>query len=617
MAVTWMLSLSLSAAWAGTWPDLSEPVVVGGGEDDVALIVAIDDYWAVPDVRGATTNGSDWYRYLVDGRGVAPERVRLLRDSEATVEAMREALTDLAAARGADGTSWVVFVGHGALEPSGGDQLLLGADVQATASSLVARSLRRSEIEAALPDAVMVLDSCFSGLTPDGTPLVPGLQPLVPSWALPSSGPSTVLAAGRGQQLAGPLPWGDRPAFSYLVLGALRGWGDVDGGDVDGVVTAGEAVGWARRALQATLVGRSQEPLLAGPDRPLALVGDRDVPDLGAIVVAQAPERRATSVRLPRPPDLAGITSGRTDDLELERLMAVALVRQDDGSSAGAKERAWRDVLRHRDGEHTYRAQAEAAANAWSEVSAAELELEQAYEREYRELRRFLATDEVPLVRRQAVVDGFLGRWGEVRAEEWHLGEVQRVRTRLAEDGEGELPEYGLHQDDIPGGMGPFFWGWDKSLIAHGGVVPFRFGVPVLLGDAPEVGVDGQLALGATVGPVDFGLAGLTLVGLQSSMNVYLGVQPFAVRRRYQGGYHKPGEIKGSVINPMVGLGARFGFDKTAQYLDLYVADHLFLTNSLGLRLEYRIPVAAMNSGTVLQEMEHVFVPSVVLTPRW
>jgi hypothetical protein len=48
-----------------------------------------------------------------------------------------------------------------------------------------------------------------------------------------------VLSAGKGDQFAGPLPGLGRPAFSWLVLGALRGWGDADR---DGTVTAREAV---------------------------------------------------------------------------------------------------------------------------------------------------------------------------------------------------------------------------------------------------------------------------------------------------------------------------------------------------------------------------------------
>lgn len=607
-----LFALGLTMSWAGAWPELSDPTPVGGGASDVGLVVAIDDYWAVPDVPGAATNGTDWYRYLVEGRGLAPERVRLLRDSEATVEAMREALAELSAARGEGGTAWVVFVGHGAVDPTGGDQLLLGADVQATATSLDARSLRRSEVEAALPDAVMVLDSCFSGLTGEGDPLVSGLQPLVPSWALPSSGPATVLAAGRSQQFAGPLPRGNRPAFSYLVLGALQGWGDVD---ADGVVTASEAVSYARRALAATLTGRNQDPVLAGPDRALTRAVARKGPDLGAIVAVPMSER--PTMVLPEVPDLERFAAGRTDDLELERLVAVALAREEDTSWSSTKEQAWRNVLRHRDGDHAYLDQATAAADAWREVSEALVALQRAYEDEYGELQRFLATEEVAVARRQAVVEGFLGRWQEARADDWHYGEVARVKTRLAEEGSGELPPFGAHIGSIPGGKGPFFWGWDKSLTKNGGVVPFRVGMPVLLGDAPGVGVDGQLALGATVGLLDFGLAGVTLLGQQSSMNVYAGVQLFAVRRRYRGGYHKPGEIKGSVINPMVGVGARFGFDKSEQYLDLYVADHLFVTNSVGLRLEYRIPMVAIASTTVVSEMEHVFVPSVVFTPAW
>ena len=49
----------------------------------------------------------------------------------------------------------------------------------------------------------------------------------------------TVLTAATADQVAGPLPGAARPAFSYLVLGGLRGWAD---SDHNGRVTAGETV---------------------------------------------------------------------------------------------------------------------------------------------------------------------------------------------------------------------------------------------------------------------------------------------------------------------------------------------------------------------------------------
>jgi hypothetical protein len=276
--VALQLALVVGVARAA-WPDLSSPAPSPGGEDDAALIVAIEDYAFVADVPGAKRNGLDWYAWLTDGRGVPPERVRLLADAEGTRE---EVLAALAALQPADGGQrWVVFIGHGAPTADGHDGLLLGADVQQNARSVQARGILRSELVAAAPDAVVVLDACFSGRDTRGAALIPGLQPMIPDWATPPTPTATVLSAGGADEFAGALPGEARPAFSYLVLGALRGWGDADG---DGLVTAREAADYASRALQAVLVGRNQRPEQVGADRPLG-EGVEAGPDLAAIRV--------------------------------------------------------------------------------------------------------------------------------------------------------------------------------------------------------------------------------------------------------------------------------------------------------------------------------------------
>src|SRR5690606_17022090 len=99
--------------------------------------------------------------------------------------------------------------------------------------------------------AVVVLDACFSGSSARGA-LMTGLQPVIPTHALPTAVKTTVLTAGAADEFAGPLPGAGRPAFSYLVLGALTGWGD---GDAAGRVTASEAVAYAHDAIAATVKG--------------------------------------------------------------------------------------------------------------------------------------------------------------------------------------------------------------------------------------------------------------------------------------------------------------------------------------------------------------------------
>lgn len=281
------LLLLLGTSLAADWPDLSKPPRGGAdGRKDVALVVGIEDYAFAPDVPGAQANARDWYSWLQDSRGV--QTIKILLDRDATREGIIDAAKAVAARAQAGGTVWVVFVGHGAPASSADDGLLVGVDAQQKATSLDARSVRRAELLELLdgPQAqtVVVLDACFSGRTAAGS-LVPGLQPLKPVSARTDT-KATVLTAAASDQYAGALAGADRPAFSYLVLGALWGWGDADR---DGSVTADEAVRYASDALFRTVNDRAQTPSLDARDEGLVLsrASSTRGPDLGAIALTQ------------------------------------------------------------------------------------------------------------------------------------------------------------------------------------------------------------------------------------------------------------------------------------------------------------------------------------------
>jgi hypothetical protein len=267
----------VAAARAAEWPPLDPPAASADRSADAAVVVGIDAYPFIDDVPGARANAEDWFRYLTRTRGISPARVHLLRDVEGTREKVLKELGRAAAEVGPGGTVWFVFVGHGASTPDGRDGVLVGADAQPDPDSLFARSVPRSEILDVLAgnQAVLVLDACFSGRSGRGA-LVPDLQFVVPTWAAAPAG-ATLLTAGTATQFAGPLPGAGRPAFSYLVLGALLGWGDGDG---DGNVSAREAVGYAGEAIAATVRGREQTPELLGPDVVLGPSAGRAAPDL-------------------------------------------------------------------------------------------------------------------------------------------------------------------------------------------------------------------------------------------------------------------------------------------------------------------------------------------------
>ena len=270
------------------WPAIGRFTAGRPAPYDVALIVAIEDYAYVGDVPGATRNARAWYRYFTERRWMGSDRVTMLLDKDARDVRIRKAAARAARAATSGGTLWFVFIGHGAAARDGRTGVLIGADADQDPEMLYGRSVGQDEIARTLQSGragqvVMILDSCFSGKTRGGAPLVRGLQPLI---ALRRAAPAarlTVLSAGRSDQFAGPLPGEDRPAFSYLLLGALRGWGDRNG---DGRVTAGEANDYATRALASLPIRRSQRPQLI-TNSPSLVLADRareTAPDLVAIV---------------------------------------------------------------------------------------------------------------------------------------------------------------------------------------------------------------------------------------------------------------------------------------------------------------------------------------------
>jgi hypothetical protein len=77
--------------------------------------------------------------------------------------------------------------------------------------------------------------------------------------SLAAAKPVVLMTAGTSRQFAGALPGMQVPAFSYLALGALRGWADQNR---DGAVTAGEAVSFMNEVMSTTVKGRAQTPQL-------------------------------------------------------------------------------------------------------------------------------------------------------------------------------------------------------------------------------------------------------------------------------------------------------------------------------------------------------------------
>lgn len=272
----------------GPWPDLSHPPkATGGGERDAAVIVGAQNYAFVEPVPGAQQNANDWQAYLTETLKVPVDRVSLLQSDDATLEQMRNAVARATAQVERGGTLWFIFIGHGAPSADGKDGLLVGIDAQQKAESVYSRSFSRNELLAALSKGkqsktVVLLDACFSGKSTSGQELVAGLQPLITMRALPPGVDSRLIlmTAAASDQFAGPLPGVARPAFSYLALGALRGWA----ADAKGIITASSLIAYARKTLSLSH-DRQQTPELSTPATAHAVlgIGREPGPDLAGL----------------------------------------------------------------------------------------------------------------------------------------------------------------------------------------------------------------------------------------------------------------------------------------------------------------------------------------------
>ena len=188
---------------------------------------------------------------------------------------------------GEGGKLWFVFVGHGAPARDQKGGLLVGVDAQQTAKGLYGRSVPQDEVIALAAkgrqsETVLVVDACFSGRG-EGGALARGLQPMLAVSMTVNDPRTLVFSAGKSDQFAGPLPKGARPAFSYLMLGGLLGWGDAN---ADGLLGSRELITYTRDALASVLTGRDHTPELL-PDRAESLGRSAGAvpPDLTKIVL--------------------------------------------------------------------------------------------------------------------------------------------------------------------------------------------------------------------------------------------------------------------------------------------------------------------------------------------
>lgn len=299
---------SPTIAAEGLLPDLIDAPLRTGARStsDAAVVIGIEDYPWVENVPFARRDAEAMYGFLVETRGIPVSRVQKL-----TAGASREEMLAAIRAAGATvegaGTVWVYFAGHGATfarEPGAAPEpLLLGADVRRSVDSFATRGVALSELrEAARAGGgrvVLILDACFTGTGRGGAPLLPGARLLVPTYAAAPSPDVLVWTAAGPDQVSRPLDAARHGAFTFLAVGALRGWAD---GSLDGVrdgqVTAHEAQEYVLGALRRLELDDQEPRLLVASEAPVVLasgVGET-APPLSMATFTTSPSAPAPKV---------------------------------------------------------------------------------------------------------------------------------------------------------------------------------------------------------------------------------------------------------------------------------------------------------------------------------
>jgi uncharacterized caspase-like protein len=252
---------------ASTWPALDEPARTGRvAADDAALVIGLEDYAFIPDVPYASRDAQavdTLLRYTV---GVPGGRVRTI--TRGSVEQIRQAAREVGAMLGPNGRLWLYFAGHGAADSTTRERILLGDDVRADPSAFRERAVALDELvqiaTGASREQVVLLDTCFAGVGRDGGALTGGTRLAVSLDDRPPTESQIRWAATGANGLSGPFPAARHGAFTYLVVGALRGWADGElDGRRDGTVTLAESEAYVRRMLGTVRPG--QEPELRAP----------------------------------------------------------------------------------------------------------------------------------------------------------------------------------------------------------------------------------------------------------------------------------------------------------------------------------------------------------------
>jgi hypothetical protein len=333
------------------------------------------------------------------------------------------------------------------------------------------------------------------------------------------------------------------------------------------------------------VLDRVQRPRLDGTDRVLAAAGDRAAPDLGPLRIAKPV--------LPTPPASSPARVPNTEaKFELAYWQAVA-ASEDPWAPSGDVESAWCGLARLEPETNPYRDQAAEACESWQTYRADREALWSGFQSEYDLARELMRVDGAPASQKALALTRLEEGYGDV--DPWLGSRIARARESAEQGRAASLPPFRERAEWADRVRHQAFrWGWDR-VLGRNPLAAFRIGGG-LTSDGVGV-VDVQPGMALTARFLDLSVLNVASAPDERiTFGFSAGFVPFVVRpsRRV------PGEARGSVVNPIVGLGYRTSLgdpdrpdEQAVGFPELYVANHLFVTNGFGLRLEARRPFGA------------------------
>jgi hypothetical protein len=219
---------------------------------DVAVVIGNEDYRTLPDVPFAGRDARAVEGFLHYTRGIPTDRVVFVAD--ASRDAMLQAVARGASKIGTGGTLWVYYVGHGAVDLSTNDRVLVAADATDTPKSLARQSLSLTDVLTVCSGpghrTLVILDASFQGIGRDGKEVFARWRFRAPPLAVYMPEGLMVWTAVAPEQDVRTFDSAQHGLFTYLFVGALRGWADgADRRAPDGMVTLEEAHTWVAEAM--------------------------------------------------------------------------------------------------------------------------------------------------------------------------------------------------------------------------------------------------------------------------------------------------------------------------------------------------------------------------------